>query len=63
MDPKEALATARAIAMQCKLGNLSYQKGKELAQPYFDIVNEKAKEIAQKYGKKPTLISWKGFTR
>lgn len=63
MESKEALAVARSIAMQVKLGNLSYEDGKSKARPYIKIAEKGIKEIAEKYGKKPHRISWAGLIR
>lgn len=63
MNSHEAMATAKGIAMQCKMGNLSYDEGRRRAQPYLDIVNNKIVEVSKRYGKAPYKISWLGLTR
>lgn len=60
---KEALNIVMTIAMQCKLGNKTYEQGKIEAQPFFDIINEHIKVVAKKYGKKPYKMKWEGMTR
>lgn len=57
---KELLATAKAIAMSCKIGVNSYEKAQKMAEPYLAEFNRKAQEIAKKYNKKFYKI---GFTQ
>lgn len=42
---------------------ISYEKAKELATPAINSFNEKAKEIAKKYGKKPIKKTFAGCFR
>jgi lysophospholipase L1-like esterase len=44
-------------------GEISYEKAKELATPIINSYNEKAKEIAKKYGKKAIKLSFAGLFR
>ena len=60
---KEALATARIIATQVKLGNLGYDEGKAKAKPYMDIADEGLKEVAKKHGMRPYKVSWSSLVR
>jgi len=41
----------------------SYEKAKELATPVINSFNEKAKEIAKKYGKRPIKKTFAGCFR
>lgn len=42
---------------------ISYEKAKELATPVINSFNEKAKEIAKKYGKRPIKKTFAGCFR
>ena len=59
-SPVQELAN---IDMWLKLGAIDYDKAKEMAQPHIDAINEKAKEIAKKYGVKPRLVGFHSFMR
>lgn len=63
MSAKEAMGVARSIAMQVKLGHLSYDDGREQAAPYLKVANDKIAEIAKKHGKRPYKVSWTGLVR
>lgn len=63
ITPKEAYNTVENIVLAVKQGGLTYEQGKKEAQPYFDIINAKAIEIAKKYNTRPKKISWLGMTR
>ena len=51
----------RNIDMWLKLGVIDFDKAKEMAQPHIEVINEKSKEIAKKYGVKPRLVSFHNF--
>ena len=44
-------------------GQLSYEEAFESAKRYTDAVNEKAVELAKKYGMKAKLVDPRGFLR
>jgi hypothetical protein len=52
MTAKDALATARAFALQARMGGMSYDHCKELCKPYLALFNEKAGAVAKKFGKR-----------
>jgi hypothetical protein len=60
MKHTEAL---RNIQMWMGMGAITYDKAKEMAAPYIEAINEKAKEIGKKYGLKPRLITFASFMR
>jgi ribosomal protein S11 len=51
------------IKMWLMTGAITYDKAKEMAVPHLAAMNEKAQEIAKKYGLKPRLITFAGFMR
>jgi ribosomal protein S11 len=51
------------IKMWLLNGAISYDKAKEMAVPHLAAMNEKAQEIAKKYGVKPRVITFAGFMR
>jgi ribosomal protein S11 len=53
----------RTIKMWLMTGAISYDKAKEMAEPHLAAMNEKAREIAKKYGLKPRLITFAAFMR
>jgi hypothetical protein len=63
VTPKEAYNILENIVVVVKQGGLTYEQGKKEAQPYINIINEKAVEIAKKYNARPKKISWLGMTR
>jgi ribosomal protein S11 len=44
-------------------GAITYDKAKEMAVPHLAAMNEKAREIAKKYGLKPRQITFAAFMR
>jgi ribosomal protein S11 len=53
----------RNIKMWLMTGAITYDKAKEMAAPHLAAMNEKAQEIAKKYGLKPRQITFAGFMR
>jgi DNA anti-recombination protein RmuC len=53
----------RNIEMWMKQGAITYDRAKEMAKPHIDALNEKAREIAKKYGTKPRTITFAAFMR
>ena len=53
----------QAIKLKYNGGKISQEEAKKLAQPYLDIVNEKAKEIADRYGRKFYPITFINYMR
>ena len=51
------------IKMWLMTGAITYDKAKEMAAPHLAAMNEKAKEVAKKYGIKPRKITFAGFMR
>lgn len=45
------------------LGWITYDQAKEMAEPIIAEINEKAKEIAKKYGVKPGLVNFNSLMR
>lgn len=45
------------------MGLITYEEAKEMAKPTVDSINEKAVEIAKKYGVKPQLVSFSMLMR
>lgn len=44
-------------------GQIDYKKAKEVSMPIIEKFNERAKEIAEKYGKKPIKKTFAGCFR
>lgn len=44
-------------------GQISYIEAKQEAQPIIDDINEKAAEIAKKYGMRPSKVSFAALMR
>lgn len=59
----EAKYQIEIIKLRLLSNDISHGEAKELAKPFIDEINEKSKEIAKKYNKKPKLISFAGFMR
>jgi ribosomal protein S11 len=51
------------IKLWLMTGAISYDKAKKMAAPHLAAMNEKAKEIAKKYGIKPRVITFAAFMR
>jgi ribosomal protein S11 len=51
------------IKMWLMTGAITYDKAKEMAAPHLMAMNEKAQEIAKKYGAKPRQITFAAFMR
>jgi ribosomal protein S11 len=51
------------IKMWLMSGAITYDKAKEMAAPHLAAMNEKAQEIAKKYGLKPRPITFAAFMR
>jgi polyhydroxyalkanoate synthesis regulator phasin len=49
--------------MWVKMGAISFDEAKKMAQPHIDAINEKSKEIARKHGVKPRLVRFHNFIR
>jgi hypothetical protein len=64
-DPRAAELKDKAVEakMKFRAGLLTYEEVKVLAQPYIDYVNQKAAELAKKYGRRAGKISVTGFLR
>jgi hypothetical protein len=51
------------IKMWVCQGAITYDRAKQMAEPHIHALNEKAREIAKKYGLKPRLITFAAFMR
>jgi DNA anti-recombination protein RmuC len=51
------------IKMWMYQGAITYDRAKEMAEPHIAALNEKAKEIAKKYGVKPRQVTFAAFMR
>lgn len=60
MDYMEELDKIRSTYF---IGLLTYEEAKVQCQPILDKMNERAKEIAKKHGKKPLVIKFAGLFR
>ena len=63
LEPREALNQARYVASLVKMGVNTYDEAKRICQPLLDIVNNSGKEIAKKYNKKYSPITFTGLAR
>lgn len=63
MSSQDLFARVTAIRMAMTNKATTYQKAKELAQPYLDTLNERAKDIAKRFGKKPQKLQFAGLAR
>lgn len=45
------------------LGACTREEAKQHIQPYLDLVNEKSKELAKKYGRRPMKIEFPTYVR
>jgi len=63
MDAKTALTHARAICATAHVGGITYDEAKARCMPLIAIVNAKGRQIAAKYGKRYTPISFTGLLR
>ena len=59
----DLFARVTAIRMAMSNGATTYKKASELAQPYLDELNERAREIATRFGKKPMKLRFGGLAR
>ncbi|MDZ4726187.1 MAG: hypothetical protein SH817_08515 [Leptospira sp.] len=53
----------KLIKLMLLSGEIDYERAKEKAKPYIEILNAKANIIARKYGKQFYPISFLGFMR
>jgi len=53
----------RNIDLWVKMGAIDFDKAKEMAKPHIDAINDKSREIAEKYGVKPKLVAFHNFVR
>jgi hypothetical protein len=44
-------------------GEISYEEAKKEAEPIINSINEKAVELAKKYGAKPQLVNFQSIMR
>ena len=51
------------IDLWVKMGAISFDQAKNMAQPHIDAINEKSKEIAKKHGLKPRFVGFHNFVR
>lgn len=63
LKPKEALEKARYYALLAKGGVISYEQGKLLCAPYLEIVNMRGEQIAKKYRKRYSPITYTALLR
>lgn len=63
MNAKEAIAEARYIVSLMKAGAFTYDEAKEKCEPLFKIANDKGKQIAKKYNRKYSPITFTPFAR
>lgn len=63
MASPDLVASINALRMAYANGATDYKKAKELAQPYIDELNLRAKYIADRFGKKPQKFEFAGFAR
>ena len=63
MTAPEAIATARAIVLQFRMGVISYEIAEEKCKPYLNIANRRSAEIAKKYNKRPLIISFRAISQ
>lgn len=60
IDNREKIATIRRKMVN---GDISYEQAKLDAEPVIKSINEKSAEIAKKYGKKPSKVSFAAIMR
>ncbi len=63
MSSQDLFARVTAIRMAMANGATSYKKAKEIAQPYLDALNERARFVASKFGRKPQRFDFAGLAR
>lgn len=51
------------IRKQMLSGQITYDEAKEQAAPVIKAINDKAKEIAKRHGKRPQLVSFGAIMR
>ena len=51
----------KLLKLKVGMGDLTYSQAEKLAQPYIDIVNNKAIELEKKYNRKAKLINFKSI--
>ena len=51
------------IDLWVKMGAINYDKAKKMAQPHLDAINQRAREIAGKYGIKARKVAFHNFVR
>jgi hypothetical protein len=60
MEPMNKL---NDIGMWLKMGAISLADAKKMAEPYLDALNQKAREIANRHGKKIRRITFNNVIR
>lgn len=63
MTGTELRLAIAAIRNDLNNGYLSYDEAKEKASYFINIMNNKAKEVAKKFGKKPIKFSFSSLMR
>ena len=53
----------RNIDYWLKIGAISFDRAKEMAQPHIDAINKASWRIARKHGVKPRYVSFHNFIR
>lgn len=60
MEAKHQLDIIKAEMLH---GIITYEQAKAKAQPFLQQINDKAKTIAKKYGKRPVQVTFAGVMR
>lgn len=63
MDIEELRYNAELYRAQYNLGYCTREEAKKNILPYIEYLNNKAKEIAKKYNKRPKIISFSSYIR
>lgn len=62
-EVKQLKGMAEKARTMLKIGEISYEEAKKLADPYIKAVNAKSVEIAKKYNQKPRKVTVSAFLR
>ena len=62
-DIKELKETAENARMLYRKGKFNIIVAKALINPYLEVVNKKAKDLAKKYNQKPRKVSFYAYVR
>ena len=59
ISSQDAIAYIKGLGQAIRCNQVTYREAEIMAQPYLEVMNAKSREIAKKYGKKPTIFTWK----